>query len=281
MLATSTDLGSKRVDSTLGNGLMNLTTAIQPLGALTVTSAKGITVNFNRLTGSLIDSGVLGSLSALQSKLSNYTAFDSYARNFTVNLSGLVASRVGTATLSPLPVNTYKGPMVVKLAGGSEFAYWQQTQELSPVANVFGGSEDSQFKQGFAMMRLADGTRLVAGAGYAHQAALFDQNALAALSLGMVDTDLQGIAQGGAMGSIGLPLGMHDRLALSWSQSAQRNPLQASLLPQANKASVGFSNAFNAQWRAGLSYTGLMAQQGFLGGAYSVPRICWACKATA
>ena len=273
LLATSTDLGAKGVDTTFGNGLMNLTTAFQPYGTLSVTDANGSTYNVSSLSTGLIGSGALGSLSALQSKLSNYTAFDSYARNFTVNLSSLVTSSKGSATLNPLPTNSNKGPLVVKLNGGSEFAYWQQTQELSPVANVFGGSEDSQFKQGFAMMRLSDGTRMAAGAGYApqyaHQVALFDSNEMATLSLGMGGTDLQSIAQGGPMSSIGLPLGASNRLAVSWSQTGQPNPLQASMTTQASKFSVGLSHAWDSKWKTAMSYTSLQEQQGFLGSVFS------------
>lgn len=273
LLATSTDLGSKGVDASFGNGLMNLTTAFQPFGTLSVTGANGNTYAVNNLTRGLMVGGALGSLSSVQSRLSNYTAFDGFSRNFTVNLTGLVATANGSVSLNPLPSNTNRGPVVVKLNGGSEFAYWQQTQELSPTAHVFGSSEESQFKQGFAMMRLSDGTRLAAGSGYvpqyAHQSALFDSNDMSRLALDMDNADLNSIAQGGLMSSIGLPLGEGNRLAVSWSQSGQVNPLQLVEATQASKMSVGVSHAFDTKWQLGITYSSLQEQQGFLGSVFS------------
>ena len=273
LLATSSDLGSKGVDGTFGNGLMNLTTAFQPYGALTTIGANGKSYAVSSLTTSLIGSGVLGSLASLQSKLSNYTAFDGYARNFTVNLSSLVTSAKGVATLNPLPTNVNKGPVVVKLQGGSEFAYWQQALDLSPALPVFGGNPYTQQQQGYAMMRMADGVQLAAGLGYApqyaHQSALFDSHDMARLSLDLANTDLHALAQGGLMTSLGLPLSSADRLAFSWSASAEQNPLQASsLAAHANKLSVGYSHAFSPQFNLGVSYTSLQEQQGFLGGVF-------------
>lgn len=272
LLATATDLGASGIDSTYGNGLANLTMAFQPYGTLTVTGKNGTSYAVSSLTSSLITGGALGTLSSVQSKLSSYTAYDAYVRNFTVNLSSLVTSSNGSATLNPLPTNTNKGPVVVKLTGGAEFAYWQQTQELSPTANVFGSSEESQFKQGYAMMKLADGTMLSAGLGYApqyaHQSALFDRQDIALLSLDMANTDLHTLAQGGLMSSIGWTLGHGNRLAVSWSESGQVNPLLAGLNPQANKMSVGFSHAFSPDWQAGLTFTRLHEQHGFLGSVF-------------
>jgi hypothetical protein len=272
MLATSTDLGAKGVDATFGTGLMSLATAFQPYGALTTTGANGKTYTVSSLTGGLITGGALGSLASVQSKLANYTAFDGYARNFTVNLSSLVTSSKGVASLNPLPTNVNKGPVVVKLNGGNEFAYWQQTLELSPTVNVFGSNQYAQQQQGFAMMRLADGTQLSAGLGYApqyaHQSALFDSHDVARLSLDLGSTNLHALAQGGLMASLGLPLSGGDRLALSWSATAEPNPLEASLLAQATKLSIGYSHAFNPALNLGVTYTSLQEQQGFLGSVF-------------
>lgn len=273
LLATSTDLGSKGIDSTFGNGLMNLTAAFQPYGALTTTGANGKAYAISSLTGGLIGSGALGSLSSLQSKLSNYTAFDSYARNFTVNLSSLITSSKGVASLNPLPTNANKGPLVVKLNGGSEFAYWQQTLDLSPTTDVFGSNQYAQQQQGFAMMRLADGTQLSAGLGYApqyaHQSALFDRHDVARLSLDLGSTDLHSLAQGGLMASVGLPLNGGDRLAMSWSATGEPNPLLSAMMAQANKLSVGYSHGFTPALRMGVTYTSLHEQQGFMGSVFS------------
>src|ERR1019366_6851129 len=43
--------------------------------------------------GGAVTSGALGALPAIRALLSNYTTFDSFQRNFSVNLSGLITSR--------------------------------------------------------------------------------------------------------------------------------------------------------------------------------------------
>lgn len=273
LLATSSDLGSRGVDSTYGHGLMNLTAAFQPYGDLMVTGARSRKYSVSNLSASLIGRGALGNLSKLRSKLSNYTAFDGYARNFRVNLSGLVASSIGVAALNPLPTNASKGPNKVKLQDGSEFAYWQQTLDLSPSVNVFGSNQDAQMQQGFAMMRLADGTQFSAGLGYApqyaHQSALFDSHDVAVLSLDLANADLHGLAQGGMMTSMGLPLSEKDRVAMSWSATSELNPLESALVAQASKFSVGYSRDLNSQLKMGVTYTSLQEQQGLLGSVFS------------
>ena len=105
LLGTATDLGVKGVDSTYGTGLVNLATAFQPVGALSVTLANGNSTPVSAISGSLLTSGALGNLMAIKERLANYMSFDSYQRNFTVNLSGLIQSRPTAASLNPLPTN--------------------------------------------------------------------------------------------------------------------------------------------------------------------------------
>jgi hypothetical protein len=103
LLATATNLGSAK---TYGVGLTNLTTAFAPVGSLTVKQANNTTIPVSSLTGTMLTNGALGNLSSIQSALSNYTAFDSYSRNFTVNLSGLVKVTNPTATTTQTSTST-------------------------------------------------------------------------------------------------------------------------------------------------------------------------------
>jgi subtilisin family serine protease len=63
LFQSATDLGAKGVDSTYGNGLLNIGQAFQPSGTLTVTQAIGKTVAVSSLSSSLLSGGALGSLS--------------------------------------------------------------------------------------------------------------------------------------------------------------------------------------------------------------------------
>jgi Subtilase family len=76
--------------ATSKNGELNLTNAFAPIGSMGVMQANGTMIPQSNLTGAMLNNGVLGNLSAIKSLLSNYTAFDSFNRNYSVNLSGLV-----------------------------------------------------------------------------------------------------------------------------------------------------------------------------------------------
>ena len=83
------------------NGQLNLTNAFAPVGNLTVLQANGTATPVSSLTGVMLTNGVLGNLSSIKATLSNYTAFDSYNRNFSVDLSKLIVnSSTNTASVS-------------------------------------------------------------------------------------------------------------------------------------------------------------------------------------
>ncbi len=271
LLATSTDLGVAKVDASYGYGLANVAKAFEPYGVLTVSGTGGKSYSVPQLTGSLLSSGVLGSMSSLQSKLASYTAFDGFARNFTVNLSGLVKSPAATASLNPLPSNARKGPVVVKLAGGDEFAYWQQTVDLNPtdLMGMRSAVSDATQTQGFALLKQADGMLFASGMGYApqyaQQYALLNHAEAAAWSLDVGRVGLSNLSQGGAMLSMGMPMTAHSRLAWSWSQSAERNPLQDQATLQAQQWSMGWSYQPTSSWTLATTLHALQEQTGFLG----------------
>lgn len=68
-------------------GLVNLSATFAPVGTLSVTQANGKTVALSGVTGSMIAGGAFGNLAAVRTKLASTTALDTYARNFTVDLS--------------------------------------------------------------------------------------------------------------------------------------------------------------------------------------------------
>ena len=93
MFDTATDLGAAGVDEIYGNGLLNLSAAMQPVGQakLAVAGAPSKAV-----TAAAIDLGAaFGDASSLRSALSNVMILDDYNRDFSLDANTLVTSRGG------------------------------------------------------------------------------------------------------------------------------------------------------------------------------------------
>ena len=280
LLATSTDLGAKGLDSTYGNGIVNLGTAFQPYGALTVTQANGKAIAVSGLTGTLISGGALGSLSAVQSKLASYTALDGYQRNFTVNLSGLIKSPTLPATLNALPTNANTGPNKMKLADGGELAYAMPAiADRSAALGVFGSAEDTTpNRTGYAMLTDAQGTSMAFGYGalvpvqYSYAKALYGSDD-AALAAGALSTHLTSLAQGGAIAAYGSQWGSDLRFAVSYSSTATDNLAPwgqdtSWANPSAASIVTGLAYRFNDTLQLGFSFQSLNEKHGLLGSSY-------------
>lgn len=279
LLATATDLGSKGVDATYGNGLVNLATAFQPYGALSVTQANGKTVAVSSLTGALISGGALGTLSSVQSKLAGYTAFDTYARNYSVNLSGLIKAPASGATLNPLPSNTNTGPVAMKLADGGEIAYMPMaTTNSASALGVFGATTDDDKRIGYAMLTDRAGNTTAFGYGYSVQhsyaRALYGSDTWARLAAETGGANLANLAQGGGLFAYGTPLNVDTRIAFSWSTSASPiegqsiTPTPAWAALHANNVSLGLSHRFTERLTGGFNLGSLNETHGLLGTTY-------------
>jgi hypothetical protein len=109
LLKTSTDLGKPGVDEVYGNGLVNLEAATKPIGALTLakitsTSTTQIAAGPVALSTSNLAGGILNKSSfSGSSVLQNTQVVDSMGRNFTVNMTGGVATSMQTYN----PVSAY------------------------------------------------------------------------------------------------------------------------------------------------------------------------------
>ena len=283
LLATATDLGAKGVDATYGNGLANLTTAFQPFGPLTVAKSNGQVVTVSSLTGALVTGGALGSLTAVQSLLSNYTSFDSYARNFSVNLSGLIATKPTAAVTNALPTNANTGVIKVKLADGGEASYLEATPaNRAEILGVFGYNAELRSGQGagYAMLTDKAGTTTAFGYGqssqtaqYSYAVALYGSDDLAHMSSELGSASLADIAQGGGLFAYGTKLSDATRVAVSWSgspvvtaatlASGANGPVDT-----ANNLSVGLTHRFNNTVTGGVTLGMLREEHGMLGSAY-------------
>ena len=274
LIATSTDLGTKGVDATYGNGLINLTRAFQPYGTLSVTKANGQSVAVTALTGSLISSGALGSLSSIQSKLANYTSFDGYARNFSVNLSGLIKTPSSRTSLNPLPTNVISAPKSMKYAGGELTFSMQGTQDATSQLGNFSYRPDLEpsTMQGFSLFTSGSGT--VTGLGYGASSsypfarALFNDDAIATAHAEFDSGSASNLAQRGYQLSYGAAITPEFRLAAGYSTTPTGTVLQPN--PQQNNlVKFGAAYQITPALSAGLTLSNLAEQASLLGASYN------------
>lgn len=281
LLATATDLGSAGVDATYGSGLVNLAKAFQPYGVLTVRKLDGRNVAVSSLTTSMLSGGAFGDIGALQATLANYKAFDSYERNFSVDLSGLIKTPATAASLNPLPTNANSGPTVVKLADGAEFGY-MPAPSANPAARLGIFDENPELprdrRHGYAMLADRQGNATAIGHGfpvqYAHARALFGRHDEARLASQLGAASLARMAEGGGLLVHGMKIADDTRLAFSWSGTADLPAGPAAAWrpawsqAQANNLAVGLSRRLDADLVAGIHLGWLDERHGMLGSTY-------------
>lgn len=282
LIQTATDLGAHGVDTTYGNGLLNLTKAFQPIGTLSVTTVSGGSIPVSQVTSTTLSSGALGSLSSITSLLSNYTAFDTFQRNFTVNLSGLVKTQSGTtaqvaSALTPPVISSTRwtpngGHLTV---AASDMSFMEGAGAAAQAFTLASRTTEPRDRAAFYLGLTTPGGDVVAvGRGLPSTAsfaeAMWGEGALAAYQsneLG-VSNALMGLAQGGYFGSAGVKIGSRSRLAVSWSSSPDSSVW--ALVPNQNAAhsaaiGVGLTTRITPRWAAGVSFTALDEKNGLLG----------------
>ena len=280
LLGTATDLGAKGVDAIYGMGLVNLSTAFAPVGALSVTQANGKTVAVGSITGSMIAGGAFGSLSAVRTKLASTTALDTYARNFTVDLSGLIQVKPTSARVNALPSKVNSGVVAMKYSDGSELRSWQQP--AASAADGFGLTANSELAQlprtGYLAYTDRSGSTLAMGYGVPSQIsyarALYGKDDLSLMASELNASTLADHAQGGYHFAYGTTLGHNARVALSFGQTPASvvlpHPALAATqsVADASTAQLGLSYKFDERWTGGLTLGRLGEQSGLLGSTY-------------
>lgn len=102
LLQTADDLGATGVDEVYGHGLLNIDTAMQPVGELQIVSSRTIdpsyiakySISSTTVSGTSASSGIL---KALAYDMKSIGTFDDYNRAYTVNLS----ANVDTENIAP------------------------------------------------------------------------------------------------------------------------------------------------------------------------------------
>jgi hypothetical protein len=246
-----------------------------------VTQANGRAVPVSSLTGSMISSGALGNLSAVQSRLANYTALDGYQRNFSVNLSGLIRTPSASAQLNALPVSPNAGVRRMALDGGELSMLAPAAPDRLSLLGVFGQDPDAvrPSRAAYALLEDRSGAVLAFGYGtalpvqYSYVRALHGSED-AAIAAGEMATNLSSFSQGGSILAAGMPLGGGVRVAFAYSGSAglSQSPLESAAMPLAQKATVvgaGLSWRVHERLQLGVSTQSLDERNGLLGSSYS------------
>lgn len=275
LLSTTTDLGATGVDTTYGNGLVNLSKAFQPYGTLSVAQANGNLVPVTSLTGKLITNGALGALPAVQAKLSNYIVFDTYSRNFTMNLSGLIKTTPTAASLNPLPTNLNTGPVTMKYNGIGELTMMQYSEPLDTELLALTDKEKTALYENrpmYAMFNSQSGSTLAMGFAYpssfSYSRAMYGSDELARLAGELNLTSLSSLAEGGNFLAYGTKFSDDDRVAFAWSQSPMIDASSA-FNRTASNVNLGWSHRVNNHLMVGMNYSLLDENAGLLGASYS------------
>ena len=94
ILTTATDLGAPGVDDVYGHGLLNIKAAFAPIGGLGISNTTNInnhnTTNINK--SKLVLSSAFGNVLMKTQSLENVVAFDSYQRDFPVDMTQAIHS---------------------------------------------------------------------------------------------------------------------------------------------------------------------------------------------
>ena len=264
LFKTATNLGAA---STYGNGELNLTKAFQPVGNLMVTQANGKQVAATTLTTSVVAGGALGPLSAVTNKLAAYTTFDSYTRNYNVNLSNLIATptnKSAVATMSSMaPV-----PVVTRFDGGTLSAGFM-AQETNKV-----GFAPSGQQAWYALTSTEAGTVIGSGYGFAFNnafsTAFYGDTSYSFNSANLnVANGLLSLANGGNYFAYGSSITPTTRMAFSSVQTAPATEQSVNwATPSAKGMMVGMSTTFADKYLVGVSVGSLQEEHGVLGTNY-------------
>ncbi|OYU69511.1 MAG: hypothetical protein CFE28_05540 [Alphaproteobacteria bacterium PA2] len=276
LLATATNLGAAGTDTTYGVGLLNLSRAFSPVGALSAVSPTGTSISLGASSSATISSTTLGTLKSLGTALNTYTVFDGYSRNFSANLSTLISKPAGTAvSLSSLTYNPV-WTNSLKLAGGGEISIYRDT--LSTLADdrfdrdaYRMGATAPRAPINYLAYTTREGISIAGGYGLA-SAGFFDRalwGSTAAADPGV--GGLSALAQGGYSATVAAPLSENLRLAAGWSQTPEPDQplsLRGANARSARSETIGLVYQDDGPVLLGVMVSALNETSGLLGASY-------------
>lgn len=279
LFATAQDLGAPGVDAIYGNGLLRVDQAFQPVGTVSASNTSGSSVNVsNNSGGGIVTRGAFGSMSALSSRLSNYTAFDTFNRDFQMNLSGLI----NTVESSPMvaadiPANNVEAG-AVSFTDGSQLSFGHMTPDTSlALATSESNRNTDDQKSWFLSFTDKGGSTYAAGYGFSgsvsYASALFgmDSDVAGGLSELGGSAAAQNLTGGGAFLAYGTPITDTSRMAFSWSHTKPESDFSGMAswaTPEAQNFGAGISVNMADGWTVGSTLNLLQENNGLLGASY-------------
>lgn len=266
LLSTAKDLGAAGSDATYGKGELSLGNAWKPQGDLMLQNSNGTYTLLKTMT-SISYSGALSG-AALKTYMQNYTSFDSYYRNFSIDLTGLVGTKPTTTGAKIAASGTAAAPTVTSykkaLAGG---AYATVSMAESMPAGAF--NETTTARQYSMKMVEADGRTFAYGAGMAASAgfadALWGEQATEVTAAGA--HGVMGLADGGKYGAVVVPLNGDTRLGMSWSGVRPEAGLDWNAI-DARAMSFGITSRVSKDVTLGFNLGSVIEHHGVLGSSY-------------
>lgn len=276
---TAKDLGTKGIDTTYGSGFINLVAAFQPVGGLTAGTASGNTVAVSsadgKVSGGVVAAGALGSMPNVAAALRNYTVFDSFDRDFQMDLSGLVSKRPFRSSASYALTAPKSSVSAVRFADGRQLAFGSMPQDITSLLSRPSG--DKAQSQHFISFTDAKGSTYAAGNGGFPVAASFGEAMWGAgtqmsgqsYNLGASNA-LLNLSGGGAFMAYGTPVNTATRFAVSMAQTTREDAFVNSGWSQADARALGagVTHTFSDNFRAGLTLNALNEESGLLGSSY-------------
>ncbi len=252
-----------------GNGFINLAQAFQPVGGLSVINNGGTYVSVGGVTSTVLTSGALGSMSKLSTALSNFTAFDSFQRDFAVNLSGLVSTKHSSSPVSQSVGAPSLSSSATHFADGSSLSFGNISSD-SPMIDHPANNNDT--KGWFVSFTDAAGTTMAAGSGVSASAsfagAMWGNDTPLSAS---ISEPLLNLTQGGNFVAFGNQLSGNTRMALSWSNTQSDSGTTSDWTkPDATSFGSGISTQLSDNWKGGVTFGMLNEQSGLLGTTYAV-----------
>jgi hypothetical protein len=275
---TATSLGSS---TTFGNGLVNMNKAFLPYGTLMITEANGTKIAATSLTSSMLSSGALGALSSISTKLSAYSSFDSYTRNFVVNLSSVITTNkpiTSAVVAAAMPAPSTTGS---KLSDGTTLTL-SMTDANNPLnAKVLDAPAARQ--QWFGLASTTKGEVFGLGYGYNYSyvqsASLYGDSVLALNSANLsVANSLTNNATGGSFFAYGSALSENTRIAMTSVSTAKSGVSafdsgNAWYMPEATGMNLGVVTKLTDSITVGMNAGSLKEEHGLLGSNYSTTSV--------
>jgi subtilisin family serine protease len=282
LFASAKNLGAA---STYGNGLLNIAQAFQPIGTQSIVTSTGTTQTVSVLSGQVLTAGAVGSMPELKDQLSHYTTFDTFQRNFTSDLSGMVVTPKHSGGVAAAGASS--GPTVtsrVGFAGGGYMLVSQSgPQPMEAAYFMDAGQAPGRLTPGYSppsnYLALVDqrGDMAAMGRGVsgasAFAEAAFGPGSVAAgqvNDLG-VSTALFSLAEGGRIGALGIAAGSRLRFAAGWTETDPvlgvngTGPVSHST---ARAGMFGVSAKVDSRLTLGAAFSALQEDNAMLGATY-------------